>query len=276
MRYNPQCRKDTHGLVYDVETIRNPKLDKKDDTISPVTQVPIVLGMADLKFERNNNQTYIKLERLESIAGDPATLATLFFQKFENGAGPKSIGYNVKGYDNQVLKMTAIANGIDISSYIKTGRSKWDCYESTYDKEYTFDIMHELAGRGRWPKMDDVAKIFGIPSKLGCDGSMVQGLYDAGKIGEIRDYCSVDVLTTLLIFIHMQRSFGGLSEEGFKESVGSVRQYLLDNADENPHYDTFNSLWGAPSIEEFQVEEKVIDLASKIEEREENEDRIPF
>lgn len=33
---------------------------------------------------------------------------------------------------------------------------------------------------------------------------------------------------------------------------------------------------GAPSIEEFQVEEKVIDLASKIEEREENEDRVPF
>ena len=44
----------------------------------------------------------------------------------------------------------------------------------------------------------------------------------------------------------------------------------------NPHYDTFNSLWVAPSIEEFQVEEKVIDLASKIEEREENEDKIPF
>ena len=276
MRYNHQSEIDCYGITFDSETILHPKLEKNGDTISPTNQVPIVLGMANVKFERKENQTYIKLESLESIAGDPATLATLFFQKFENGAGPKLIGFNSKGFDVPVLKLAAIENGIDISSYMKTGKSKWDCYDSPYDKKYHFDIMLELAGKGRWPKLDDVAKRFGIPSKLGCDGSKVQSLYDAGKIEEIRNYCALDVLTTLSVFIFIQRGYGNLSEEGFHESVGSIRQYLFDNADENPHYDTFNSLWGAPSIEEFQVEEKIIDLASKIEEREENEDKIHF
>ena len=81
---------------------------------------------------------------------------------------------------------------MDISAYMETGRSKWDSYESHYDRQYHFDCMDVIAGKGRYPKLDDIASRLGIPGKMGIDGSQVQEHYDKGNIdrktGELKGY----------------------------------------------------------------------------------------
>ena len=56
MRYNHQSEIDCYGITFDSETILHPKLEKNGDTISPTNQVPIVLGMANVKFERKETR----------------------------------------------------------------------------------------------------------------------------------------------------------------------------------------------------------------------------
>ena len=276
MRYSPHNNLDDDALFFDIETVSHEGLASDDGgAIAPSTQRPIVLGMANMTSEYVDGEPVYKLQTLASIAGSSEQLAEEFFKQIKQRR-PKIVSFNGKGFDVPVLKNAALEAGIDISSYICAGRSKWESYESPYDRDWHFDCMDVIAGRSRFPKLDHIARRLKIPAKMGVDGAMVQGMYDNGEIEAIRRYCDFDVLTTVLVFLHLQRSFYGLPEKHFKASTDSVRGYLLEHAGENPHFDDYNMAWGAPSLQQLNVESTVINLADKLAEIEECETEIPF
>jgi predicted PolB exonuclease-like 3'-5' exonuclease len=59
--------------------------------------------------------------------------------------------------------------------------------------------------------LDDLAKLFGFPGKLGMDGGKVWEAWQAGKAAEIRDYCETDVINTYLVYNRFRRLRGELT-----------------------------------------------------------------
>lgn len=277
MSYRPSRNLNHDLLVFDIETIVHQDLDLSlgENAVAPSKQKPIVVGMADVVAEYSDGYPVFLMQKLRSQAGPSEEITASFFHEIAM-RHPRLVSFNGKGFDIPTLKISALEAGIDISAYVNTGKSKWDAYESHYDKDYHYDCMDVIAGRSRFPKLDHIARRLGIPAKMGIDGSKVQEMYDYGEIEAIRRYCDFDVLTTLLIFLHLQRSFHGLPEVHFKASTDSVKRYLHEHAEENPHYDEYIRAWSAQSRRQLSVENTVINFADRLAEIEECETEIPF
>ena len=67
------------------------------------------------------------------------------------------------------------------------------------------DLLALYNARANAP-LDDLAKLFGFPGKLGMDGSKVWEAWQAGKAAEICDYCETDVINTYLCLLYTSPS----------------------------------------------------------------------
>jgi predicted PolB exonuclease-like 3'-5' exonuclease len=102
------------------------------------------------------------------------------------------------------------------------------------------DLLAMYQPRASVP-LDQLAKLMGLPGKLGMDGSAVWGAWQDGKIDEIRDYCETDVVNTHLVFLRFQFMRGLLSAEEHQAEVDLVRQTLA--ASGAPHWREFVAAW---------------------------------
>jgi predicted PolB exonuclease-like 3'-5' exonuclease len=91
------------------------------------------------------------------------------------------------------------------------------------------------------PKLAHVAKLVGMPGKLDVDGSMVDGLYEQGRIEEIRTYCLHDVVQTAFVFLRVELLRGRLSPDSYRERARELwdalekeprAEAVLEKADE--------------------------------------------
>ncbi|MBA3903885.1 MAG: 3'-5' exonuclease, partial [Rhodocyclaceae bacterium] len=134
-------------------------------------------------------------------------------QRFYDGIEkltPQIVSWNGGGFDLPVLHYRGLIHGVIAPRYWDMGEGdykdsrdfKWNNYISRYHSRH-LDLMDLLAlyqGRGNAP-LDELAKLMGLPGKLGMDGSAVWGAYQAGRVGEIRDYCETDVVNTFLVYL---------------------------------------------------------------------------
>ena len=81
----------------------------------------------------------------------------------------------------------------------------------------------------RSSSLDALARLIGLPGKFGCDGSQIEGLYNAGKIDHIRDYCLADVAQTALLFLRFRLLQGVLTRERYEEIMAGVMSNLRAN-----------------------------------------------
>ena len=105
------------------------------------------------------------------------------------------------------------------------------------------DLMDLLAlynARANAP-LDDLAKLYGFPGKLGMDGGKVWEAWQAGKSADIRDYCETDVINTYLVYNRFRRLRGELSAaeelaegEFVKAQLGKIGA---------PHWQEFLAAW---------------------------------
>jgi predicted PolB exonuclease-like 3'-5' exonuclease len=119
---------------------------------------------------------------------------------------------------------------------------KWNNYISRYHMRHT-DLMDLLAmyqPRGSAP-LDQLARLMGLPGKLGMDGSAVWGAWLEGRIAEIRDYCETDVVNTFLVFLRFQMMRGLLSKVEHEAELALVKSSLT--ATGAPHWKEFITAW---------------------------------
>ena len=83
--------------------------------------------------------------------------------------------------------------------------------------------------------------MLGFPGKLGMDGSKVWDAYQAGKLGEIRDYCETDVLNTYLVYLRFELIRGNLDQVGYDREILRARDYL--KSENKPHWRAFLEAW---------------------------------
>jgi predicted PolB exonuclease-like 3'-5' exonuclease len=70
-------------------------------------------------------------------------------------------------------------------------------------------------GAAKPSKLDIVAKLCGMPGKVGIEGKDVGPLVHAGRIQEVRNYCLCDVAQTAGVFLRVQLVRGEIDREQY-------------------------------------------------------------
>jgi predicted PolB exonuclease-like 3'-5' exonuclease len=88
------------------------------------------------------------------------------------------------------------------------------------------------------------ANLLGKPGKMDVQGHMVQDLFDAGKLGEINDYCRCDVLDTYFVFLRSCVLLGTITLGREQELIAATRAWLEVRRENSPAYAMYLDRWG--------------------------------
>jgi 3'-5' exonuclease len=162
---------------------------------------------------------------------------------------PQLVSWNGGGFDLPVLNYRALVNGIPAYRFWDLGEDdrefKWNNYIGRYHLRH-LDLMDLLAmyqPRASAP-LDAMARLCGLPGKLGMDGSAVWPAYRQGQIEDIRRYCETDAMNTYLLYCRFQKMRGGFTEAEHEREMAFVRETLA-GIDE-PHWREYLAAWPAP------------------------------
>ena len=129
-------------------------------------------------------------------------LAFLAFMKDFDCDTDEIVGHNLLGFDLPFIFQRCLVNGIVAKPLVDL---------SEYRVRGVFDTMHAWwLGARRNVSLDDIAWALGIESSktATAEGSKVFELYQAGKLGEIREYNLNDVRVTRKVYERMVACFG--------------------------------------------------------------------
>ena len=165
---------------------------------------------------------------------------------------PQLVSWNGGGFDLPVLHYRGLVHGVTAPRYWDLGDGdypdsrdfKFNNYISRYHTRH-IDLMDLLAlyqPRNNVP-LDQMAKLMGLPGKLGMDGAKVWDAYRAGEIAAIRDYCETDVVNTWLVFLRFRLMRGVLDTAEYQRECELVRTTL--SRMKQPHWQEFLQGWTA-------------------------------
>lgn len=207
--------------------------------------VAISFLQADIIRDSNGSERYV-LNEIRSggdLNSSESDLVKGFFFYLKKQP-PRIVSFNGKNFDLPVLKYRAIKYGITAPWLYKMG-DKWNNYNQKYSLDWHCDLIDAFSdfGASARVKMNELCAVFGLPGKLGIDGSMVSEYYDNKKLQEIRDYCETDVVNTYLLYLHYQHHTGTLSTENFLEAQEDLGNYLGNEGVERKHLQEFLEEW---------------------------------
>jgi hypothetical protein len=214
-------------LVLDIETVPDPALYVTPDApVAPgpserpfpplYCHRPVVLGALWL------DESY-RFRRLGVIGEGKDEKAMLEdFSLFVNRYHPDLVTYNGRGFDLPVLALRALRHGVAMSWYYQ-GRVRY-----RYSEEGHLDLCDMLSDHGaaRSMSLDAMARLIGLPGKIGVDGSQVEGLYLGGQLATIKRYCLADVAQTSLLFLRFRLLQGLLAPAEYRRCAADLMEHL--------------------------------------------------
>jgi predicted PolB exonuclease-like 3'-5' exonuclease len=146
----------------------------------------------------------------------------------------RMVDYNGRGFDVPVLQHRAFRYGVQLPWYFgllddnQGKKSSWSPeYRDRY-KGWHMDVQELWTGRGsfRYPHMENLARLMGLPGKVGIDGSKVHQAWKDKQFKEIDTYCMQDVYQTAMIFQRFQYLKGTLTLDTYREAVQATLDYI--------------------------------------------------
>jgi predicted PolB exonuclease-like 3'-5' exonuclease len=102
------------------------------------------------------------------------------------------------------------------------------------------DVLALYQPRNNAP-LDDVARLAGLPGKIGLEGSAVWERYLAGERDQIRAYCEADCANTYLLWLRFQRMRGSYTAEQYERERGLLRAWI--EKQDSPTWREFLARW---------------------------------
>lgn len=207
----------------------------------------ITISFLEAKIERdfNGQESYIitDIRSGGDLFSSEADLVKGFFSHLKKHFS-RLVSFNGKNFDMPVLKYAAMKNDVEASWLYKSG-DKWNNYNQRYSLDWHCDLAEAFSdfGASAKVKMNELCAAFGLPGKIGVDGSQVMQMFDDGKLQEIRNYCETDVINTYLLYLVYQHHNGSLSKNNFIKSKENLREFLEKNAETKPHFVEFLVAW---------------------------------
>src|SRR5678815_2874433 len=196
-------------LVMDIETVPDPALYEPPESAEKApfpplhSHRPIVLGVLWL----DENYRFRKIGVIGEGKDEKGMLEA--FSHFVSRYQPDLVTYNGRSFDLPVLALRSLRHGVPMTWYYQ-GRAR-----HRYSEEGHLDLCDLLSdyGAARALSLDSVARLIGLPGKIGVDGSQVEGLYRQNKIDMIRRYCLEDVAQTGLLFLRFRLIQGAIGKK---------------------------------------------------------------
>jgi predicted PolB exonuclease-like 3'-5' exonuclease len=152
---------------------------------------------------------------------EPGMLAD--FTEFMTRFKPDLVTWNGRGFDLPVLTLRSLRHGLAMPWYFEDPD-----YRERRTARGHLDLADFLAGHGasRMTGLDGAARLCGLPGKAGLDGSQVEGLYRAGQIEALRQYCLSDVAQTAFLFLRTRLLMGLLDREGYRQAAAALLAFV--------------------------------------------------
>lgn len=211
----------TTYLVLDIETIPDAELHKppeaapgQEKAFPPLYACkPIVIGVlwldADLACK--------KMGTIGEGKDEAGMLAD--FAEFMTRRKPHLVTWNGRSFDLPVLLLRALRHGVSFPWYYQERD-----YRYRYSQDGHLDLCDFLADHGaaRMTSLSGAARLIGLPGKDGVDGSQVEGLYHAGQLEALRQYCLSDVVQTAFVFLRYRLLIGQLDRDQYRKIAGDL------------------------------------------------------
>jgi predicted PolB exonuclease-like 3'-5' exonuclease len=212
-------------LVMDIETIPDrtlwtpPEPTPGNERAFPPLYAcrPVVIGVLWLDEE-------LGCKRLGTIGDgkdEPGMLND--FAAFMDARRPHLVTWNGRGFDLPVLVLRSLRQGLSWPWYYRERD-----YRYRYSEDGHLDLCDALSdhGAGRMTSLDGAARLIGLPGKDGVDGSQVEGLFHAGQLDALKQYCLADVAQTAFLFLRYRLLVGQLDRESYTRTATALLEAL--------------------------------------------------
>jgi len=182
--------------------------------------------------------------RIFSI-GEPEAGEAAAIQRFFDGIdkyAPQLVSWNGRGFDLPVLVNRGLVHGVGAACFWETGDdNKYNNYINRFHERHCdlMDVLSIYGGRGA--PLDELARLAGLPGKLGIGGAAVGESYLGGAFEAIRNYCEADTVNTYLLYLRFQLMRCTYTPERYQAELALLRGTLEKRAE--PHWREFLSLW---------------------------------
>jgi predicted PolB exonuclease-like 3'-5' exonuclease len=237
-------------LVFDIETIPDVSGLRRVYALPPeLTDADVVEAAQVLRRQASNSEFLphhlhrvvaiscvlrsgekLAVWSLGDLADDEAALIGRFFDLFDRYS-PQVVSWNGGGFDFPVLHHRSLIHGLSAPRYWDWGDDDRDFRYNNYLNRYhtrhldLMDVLGQYQPRAYAP-LDAMARLCGLPGKLGMDGSQVWPAWQRGELAAIRAYCETDVVNTYLLYLRFIRLRGTLSADSYRDEVALVRRRL--------------------------------------------------
>ena len=216
------------------------RIKVEDTNFLPLHQHQVIAISVVVRWDQNN----FLIKSLGNLDSSESELIHAFFRAIEKI--PVLVSWNGSGFDLPVLQYRALIHGIVSATYWDTGDFdrdfKWNNYQSRFHKRHV-DVM-EVLSRFQ-PRasaaLDEIAKLIGLPGKIGVGGANVFSAYCEGKLQEIRDYCEIDALNTYLIYLRFEYIRGNYSIKQYEDELQRTRNWLEES--DQSHFQEYKREW---------------------------------
>lgn len=210
---------DRSYLVLDIETVLDPELPISSES-SLVERLPppphhqiVAIGL--LWFDRD--YSVLRIGVIGEGKSEAEALADL--ARFTDERQPHLVTYNGRCFDLPVLASRCLRHGVPFRYYYQARDVRY-----RFSPDGHLDLMDFISdfGAARASRLDVVAKLCGMPGKVGVDGKDVGPLVHAGQLDLVRNYCLCDVVQTAGIFLRVQLLRGEVTPDVYKEAMSGL------------------------------------------------------
>ena len=144
------------------------------------------------------------------------------FSDFVEKYRPELVTYTGRSFDLPVRALRALRHGVTMGWYY-SGRVR-----HRFSEDGHLDLCDMLSDHGaaRSVSLDAMARLIGLPGKIGVDGSQVEGMFRAGQVELIKNYCLSDVAQTALLFLRFRLLQGALDAERYRVAAANLMDGL--------------------------------------------------
>ena len=219
-------------------------LEQKGSDFIPYTfHLPVSVVIAKI----SRNFELLDLVALDQPEFRPHVITKLFWRGWEHYNCPTFVTFNGRGFDIPLMEVAAFRYGLSLGRWFALDARSFDQPRYRYNTDKHFDLYEVLTnyGASRFNGgLNLAANLIGKPGKMDVKGSMVQDLYQDGKLAEINDYCRCDVLDTYFVFLRSMVLTGRISLEREQEIVANTQSWILAEAERQPVFKQYLEQWG--------------------------------
>jgi 3'-5' exonuclease len=184
--------------------------DGRSDFMPVAFHVPVCIVVGNVTA----NRVLSAVEVLCAQRYSEEELVCEFWRRVEVFPGTL-VSFNGRNFDLPVLELQALRYGCQAPRYFN---EKYG-HRYRYAEERHYDLYEFLSNAGVHRirgGFNLLAQLIGLPGKQWLDGSMIQGLWEAGQLATIDAYCRHDVIQTYGLFLRIELMRGRLTQRDYQ------------------------------------------------------------